>query len=264
MGNFSSDSKRLAIFLTIFVVMAVVERLWPRRERIAVVTPRWTANFVLMALGAVLTRALFPAAAVGAALWADARGFGLLNHLDWPHPIKTVLAVASLDLVIYWQHRLFHRIPWLWRLHAVHHTDLDLDASSGVRFHPFEIALSMCVKVATVAALGISPIATVLFEVLLNATSVFNHANAALPPAADRLLRLLVVTPDMHRVHHTTEREEQDSNFGFNLPWWDRLFGTYRAQPRNGHVDARLGLAEERDPEALRVTALLLRPFRKA
>lgn len=252
---------RVASFLAALSVMGCVERFWPRRGRVAPAAPRWTANLFLMTSGAVLTRLLFPAAAVGAARWADEHRFGLLNAVAWPLFVKQAVAVAWLDMVVYWQHRMFHRIPLLWRLHAVHHTDLDLDASSGVRFHPIEIALSMVIKMAAVAASGTDVRAVVIFEMLLNATAVFNHSNVAMPDSVDVVLRLLLVTPDMHRVHHTTHFDEQNSNFGFNMPWWDRLFGTYRAQPREAHSQALLGLAGEREPAALGAVALLLRPF---
>lgn len=254
---------RLASFLAVLGVMALAERLWPRRARVAPQAQRWAANLVLMACGAALTRLIFPFAAVGAALWATDARFGALNRVDWSWGFKTPLALLWLDLVIYWQHRLFHRVPLLWRLHAVHHTDLDLDASSGVRFHPLEILLSMAVKMAAVALIGAPVLAVVIFEIMLNATSVFNHTNLAIPESADALLRLLFVTPDMHRVHHTTHQDEQNSNFGFNMPWWDRLFGSYRAQPREDHDAVVLGLREDRDPSALGALALLARPLRR-
>jgi sterol desaturase/sphingolipid hydroxylase (fatty acid hydroxylase superfamily) len=244
-------------------VMALAERLWPRRARVAPRAHRWATNLVLMACGAALTRLILPLAAIGAALWAADVRFGALNRVDWSWGLKMLVTVVCLDLVIYWQHRLFHRVPLLWRLHAVHHTDLDLDASSGVRFHPLEILLSMIVKMAAVALMGAPVLAVVIFEVMLNATSIFNHANLAVPVSVDAILRLLFVTPDMHRVHHTTHHDEQNTNFGFNMPWWDRLFGTYRAQPREGHVAVALGLREDRDPSALGAIALLVRPMRR-
>ncbi|MBI3565095.1 MAG: sterol desaturase family protein [Elusimicrobia bacterium] len=255
---------RLACFAAVLGATACAERLRPRRPPTVTSLPRWRVNLLLMAAGAVLTRLVFPAAAVGAAVWARENGVGLLNRGAWPPAVGAALAVAWLDLVVYWQHRLFHRVPLLWRFHAVHHTDLDLDASSGVRFHPFEIVFSMAVKMAAVVLSGASPLAVVFFEILLNATAVFNHGNLAIPPAADAFLRIFLVTPDMHRVHHTTRVDEQNTNFGFNAPWWDRLFGTYRDQPREGHAGALLGLRDARDPAALGLLALLARPFRSS
>lgn len=253
---------RAACFLLVLAVMAAAERLFPRRTPTAPRGARWWSNLALMVSGAWLTRLLLPAAAVGAAVWSEERRFGLLHHVLWPYPVKAVLGVVALDLVVYFQHRLFHAVPWLWRLHAVHHTDLDLDASSGVRFHPFETFLSMLIKMAAVALLGVHFLAVTLFEILLNATALFNHANFALP--FDSVLRLLVVTPDMHRVHHSAQPDERNTNFGFALPWWDRLFGTYRESPRGNHEDLLLGLAEARDPEALGPVELLARPFQEA
>ena len=217
-----------------------------------------------MLCGAGLVRLVFPAAAVGAAVWAETRRFGLLHLAAWPLGVKLALGMVWLDLAVYWQHRLFHLLPPLWRLHSVHHTDLDLDASSAVRFHPLEILLSMAFKMAAVALFGVHFLTVTLFEIVLNAGAIFSHSNLSLPSWVDAPLRLLVVTPDMHRIHHTVHLDEQDSNFGFNLSWWDRLFGTYRARPRGQHANLALGLKEERAPAALGLPALLSRPFRKA
>ena len=201
---------------------------------------------------------------MGAAVWAETHRLGLLHLTAWPLAVKLALGILWLDFVVYWQHRVFHLLPPLWRLHAVHHTDLDLDSASAVRFHPLEIVISMAVKIAAVAVFGVHFLAVTLFEVTLNAAAIFNHANLFLPGWLDAPLRLIVVTPDMHRVHHTIHHDEQDSNFGFCLPWWDRLFGTYRAKPRGQHANLALGLKEERAPSALGLAALLARPFRKA
>lgn len=255
---------RLACFFTVIGITACTERLWPRRPPTTPAVPRWTSNLTLMAAGSVLARLAAPVGAAGAALWTETHHLGLLNQTAWPFAAKAVLTVAWLDLVVYWQHRVFHRVPLLWRLHAVHHTDLDLDSSSAVRFHPVEIVLSMGVKMAAVALVGAPFVAVTLFEILLNATAVFNHGNLGIPARVDAILRRVLVTPDMHRVHHTTLRDEQDSNFGFSLPWWDRLFGTYRDQPRESHTVVRLGLAAERDSASLGALSLLLRPFRRA
>jgi len=257
------DRIRIGISLGVLLACALAERLLPRRVPVAAAGQRWAANLSLAALGVLAVRLLLPITVVEAAYDAEAVRFGLLNQ--WPiyFPLKFVLSLLLLDLLIYFQHRLFHWSPALWRLHAVHHTDLDLDASSGVRFHPAEILISAAIKIAGATLLGAHFLAVVAFEVLLNATALFNHANINLGPL-DALLRLVVVTPDMHRVHHSPSREETDSNFGFNVPWWDRLFGTYRAQPREPHETMALGLDGARDPEKLDLFALLGRPFRRA
>jgi sterol desaturase/sphingolipid hydroxylase (fatty acid hydroxylase superfamily) len=205
---------------------------------------------------------LIPTAAAGVALVAAAHGFGLFHLLGSPFWVAALAGFLALDLVIYGQHVVFHHVPWLWRLHRMHHTDLDIDVSTGGRFHPIEILLSMLIKMATVALLGVPAGAVVAFEVVLNASSMFNHSNVAMPAWLDRVVRLLVVTPDMHRVHHSVLRQETDSNFGFNLPWWDRLFGTYRAEPRAGHDGMTIGLPVFRDPGELRLDRLLTQPFR--
>ncbi|MCM2305206.1 MAG: sterol desaturase family protein [Elusimicrobia bacterium] len=261
MNNF--DRIRLGVSLGVLLACAAAERLLPRRVPTAPAGPRWAANLTLAAMGSLAVRLLLPITVVEAAYRAEAVQFGLLNRWSIYFPLKFVLSLLLLDLLIYFQHRLFHWSPALWRLHAVHHTDLDLDASSGVRFHPGEILLSAVVKMAGVALLGAHFLAVVAFEIILNATSLFNHANIRLGPL-DALLRLVVVTPDMHRVHHSPSREETDSNFGFNVPWWDRLFGTYRAQPRQPHETMALGLDGARDPEKLDLFALLGRPFKRA
>jgi sterol desaturase/sphingolipid hydroxylase (fatty acid hydroxylase superfamily) len=203
-----------------------------------------------------------PTAAVGVALIATARGFGLFHMLGWPAWLAGIAGFVVLDLVIYGQHVVFHHVPWLWRLHRMHHADLDIDVTTGVRFHPLEILISMGIKIAIVALFGVPAAAVLAFEVVLNVTSVFNHANAALPRWLDRVVRLVVVTPDMHRVHHSVVRRETDSNFGFNLPWWDWLFGTYRVEPAAGHDAMTVGLPIFRDRGELRVDRLLTQPFR--
>jgi len=261
MNNFSMI--RLGVFLGLLLVCALAERLIPRRAPTAPAGTRWFANLGLSVLGMAAVRLILPFAAVDAAYQSEAAQFGLLNRWSIYFPLKFVLSFLLLDLTIYFQHRLFHRSSALWRLHAVHHTDLDLDASSGVRFHPGEILLSMAIKIAAVSLLGAHFLAVALFEIVLNATSIFNHANLNLG-ALDRLARLVIVTPDMHRVHHSPDRDETDSNFGFNLPWWDRLFGTYRAQPREPHETMALGLAGARDPKDLGLFSLLARPFKRA
>jgi sterol desaturase/sphingolipid hydroxylase (fatty acid hydroxylase superfamily) len=253
---------RLAVFSAVFVAMAVWELLAPRRPQVIGRATRWPGNLGIVALDVALVRILFPTTAVGLALLAESEGWGLLNA--WPVPawIAVPIAVIVLDLVIYLQHVLFHAVPALWKLHRMHHADLELDVTTGARFHPVEIILSMVIKLTAVAALGAPAVAVLIFEVLLNATAMFNHANARLPERVDRVLRWLVVTPDMHRVHHSVVMRETNSNFGFNMPWWDRLFGTYRDQPAAGHERMTIGVEELRDPTELRLDRMLTQPFR--
>ena len=254
---------RLAAFFGIFALMASWEAAAPRRARLHTRAVRWTANLGLVVLNSVLLRLVFPLAAVGFASFATARGWGLLNNFALPEWAALVLAVVALDFAIYLQHVMFHAVPALWRLHRVHHADPDFDVTTGARFHPIEIALSMLIKFATITVLGPPVLAVVIFEVLLNATAMFNHGNIRLPAAVDRVLRWFVVTPDMHRVHHSVEDDETNSNFGFNLPWWDRLFGTYRAQPRAGHEAMTIGIHGHTDPhEVARLDGMLMLPFR--
>jgi sterol desaturase/sphingolipid hydroxylase (fatty acid hydroxylase superfamily) len=210
-----------------------------------------------------MVRIALPTGAVGLAIWTQNESWGLFNSLAWPAWIKIVISIILLDFAIYLQHRVFHSVPILWRLHRMHHADLDVDATTGNRFHPIEIALSMVIKFAMIAALGTPPLAVLLFEILLNATSLFNHANIRVAPWLEPVLRWLVVTPDMHRVHHSIHRDETDSNFGFNLPWWDRILRTYRPQPRDGHHGITLGIQSFRDPEELSLWRILTQPFRR-
>jgi sterol desaturase/sphingolipid hydroxylase (fatty acid hydroxylase superfamily) len=254
---------RFGAFAGVFALVALWEALAPRRTPRFGRRSRWPHNLGLLALDALLVRLLAPAAAIAVALAAERQGWGLLNLLDLPAWARVVAAVIALDLAIYLQHVLFHAVPALWRLHRVHHADPDFDVTTGTRFHPLEIVLSLAIKCAAVAALGAPALAVLIFEVLLNATAMFNHANARLPAALDRSLRWLVVTPDMHRVHHSTVPQETNSNFGFNLPWWDRLFGTYRAQPAEGHAAMRIGVAGLQGREELTLARLLTQPFRR-
>ena len=253
---------RLAAFAAVLAIMAGWEIVAPRRTPALARRRRWPANLGIVVLNTLLVRLLFPAAALGMALTAQSEGWGLLNRYEVPAWAALLAGLVLLDLAIYLQHVMFHAVPTLWRLHRMHHADLDIDVTTGARFHPIEIALSMLVKFAAIAALGVPPAAVVLFEVLLNATSMFNHANVRIPASLEPLLRWLVVTPDMHRVHHSIERDETNSNFGFNLPIWDRLFGTYRAQPRAGHEAMTLGIADFRDPgECSTLPGMLAIPF---
>ncbi|HYS12963.1 MAG TPA: sterol desaturase family protein [Burkholderiaceae bacterium] len=254
---------RLGAFLLVFLVMALWEALAPRRRQTFERGARWWHNIGLLLLDVALLRVLAPGAAIAVALAGEAHGWGLVNALALPAWIAVPLAFVLLDLVIYFQHVMFHAVPTLWRLHRVHHTDLDFDVTTGTRFHPIEILVSTGIKCAAVAAIGAPAIAVLGFELLLNATATFNHANARLPLALDRMLRWLVVTPDMHRVHHSAVYNETNSNFGFNLPWWDRVFGTYRAQPAAGHEAMTIGVDAFRSRAELRLDQLLLQPFRE-
>jgi len=248
----------------VFAIMALWEWYAPRRHLTAGRRPRWPGNLGILAVDIIAVRLFVPTAAVGVALFAAAHGWGLFNLLALPAWAAIPLGVIALDLVIYGQHLVFHHVPALWRLHRMHHADLDIDVTTGVRFHPLEILLSLAIKMAAVAALGVPALAVLIFEVVLNATSMFNHSNVALPPRLDRLARWIVVTPQMHQVHHSIERAETDSNFGFNLPWWDRLFGTYRAKPAAGEQGMTIGLPIFRDVAELHIVRLLTQPFRKA
>lgn len=252
---------RLGAFAGGLLVIAAFEAFAPRRERAVGRLARWPHNLALVALNTLLVRAVVPISAVSLAALAQERGWGLFNgavSLGW---VTVLVSVALLDLAIYLQHIMFHAVPVLWRLHRMHHADLDFDVTTGVRFHPVEVLLSTGYKLALVSVLGIPAIAVVAFEVLLNAGSMFNHANLWLPEPVDRALRWLVVTPDMHRVHHSVAPAETNSNFGFTLPWWDRLCGTYRAEPAAGHERMTIGLEDFRDPAYLRVDQLLVQPL---
>ena len=253
---------RLFAFAGIFAVMAAWEIVAPRRDQRIGRGTRWPSNIGVVVLDTVLVRLLFPTTAVGLALVAEAQGWGLFHALALPIWVSVPLAVLALDLAIYLQHVLFHAVPALWRLHRMHHADLEFDVTTGARFHPIEILLSMGIKLGVVAALGAPAVAVLAFEVLLNATSMFNHSNVRMPAWLDRVLRWIVVTPDMHRVHHSIAARETNSNFGFNLPWWDRLFGTYRDQPAAGHEAMTIGIEQFRDPAEQRLDHMLTQPFR--
>jgi sterol desaturase/sphingolipid hydroxylase (fatty acid hydroxylase superfamily) len=253
---------RLGAFGGILTVMVLWELLAPRRRQAIGRIKRWPSNVGIVVLNTLLVRLIFPTAAVGVALLAELHGWGLFHVLEAPAWIAVTASMLLLDLAIYLQHVLFHAVPVLWRLHRMHHADLEFDVTTGVRFHPLEILLSMAIKLGVVAALGAPALAVLIFEVLLNATSMFNHGNVKLPQRFDRVLRGIVVTPEMHRVHHSILPRETNSNFGFNLPWWDRLFGTYRAQPAAGHDGMTIGIEQFRDPRELRLDRMLLQPFR--
>jgi sterol desaturase/sphingolipid hydroxylase (fatty acid hydroxylase superfamily) len=253
---------RLGFFLGVFAIVVLWEVFKPRRRQSVSRWVRWPNNLGIVALNTVLLRILIPTAAVGMALIAEERGWGVLSHWTLPGWLAIVASVIVLDLAIYLQHVIVHAVPALWRLHRMHHADLDFDVTTGARFHPIEILLSMAIKLAVVAALGPPAVAVLTFEVVLNATSMFNHGNVLIPPRFDRVLRWVVVTPDMHRVHHSIIPRETNSNFGFNLPWWDRLLGTYRAQPADGHEGMKIGIAQFRTPRDLWLDRMLVQPLR--
>ena len=239
---------RLGIFGGVLLLFGLLEATSPRRKRNLGRGVRWLNNLGLVALNTIILRILFPAAAVGAAVLADSQGWGLFNQWAVPYALAVVISVIALDLIVYLQHVMFHAVPALWRLHRMHHADLDFDITTGLRFHPIEIILSMVLKLGAVVAMGAPAVGVLIFEVLLNATAVFNHSNMRLPLGLDRVLRWFVVTPDMHRVHHSVAADEANSNFGFNLPWWDRLLGTYRDQPRAGHEGMTIGIHSVHNP----------------
>lgn len=252
---------RLGVFVGILVLMGIAESLAPRRVLSVARGFRWVNNIALVIVDTAVVRVVFPMLAVVFAAFAREHGWGLFNQIDAPYWLAVIVSFGVLDFVIYLQHRLFHAVPLLWRLHMVHHADPDIDATTGVRFHPIEIALSLLIKFAAIAVLGAPALAVLLFEIVLNGTSVFNHANWRLPLGLDRVLRWLVVTPDMHRVHHSVIPVETNSNFGFNFPWWDRLCGTYRAQPAKGHDGMTIGLTQYQDQRRQGLVWMLLLPF---
>lgn len=254
---------RLSCFLGVLVLMALWEALTPRRPQSVRRLLRWPNNLGLVVLNTFIVRLLFPLAGVGMAFLAETKGWGVFNLVSAPAWLAIPAAVLLLDLTIYGQHVMFHVVPLLWRLHRMHHADLEFDVTTGLGFHPGEIVVSMLIKLAAIFVLGAAPVAVLIFEAVLNATSMFNHGNVSLPAQVDRMLRLFVVTPDMHRVHHSVDRRETDSNFGFNVPWWDRLCGTYRDQPALGHDRMILGIDRFREPRELWLDRMLWQPLRR-
>jgi sterol desaturase/sphingolipid hydroxylase (fatty acid hydroxylase superfamily) len=270
MDNFfgpNDTAIRLGVFAGVLLAMALLELILPKRTLIAPKGRRWLTNLGISVTAALVLRLMaalaVPVAAIAAAFYAQTNGIGLLNNVAWPDWVKIVIALAALDLAIWAQHLASHKIPILWRLHKVHHADRDIDVTTAVRFHPVEIALSMLWKIAVVVPLGAPPLAVFLFEVILNGCAMFNHANIDLPRWLDRILRLFVVTPDMHRVHHSVLRREHDSNYGFNLSMWDRVFRTYTAQPEGGHQGMTIGLTPYQSEAPTRFGWSLWLPFRK-
>lgn len=252
---------RLSAFAGVLVIMTILEMASPMRRLKAGRYPRWLSNLGLVVLNSVALRLLLPLQAVGVALVAADRDWGLFNVLDWPVWVEGLITIVLLDLAVYSQHVVFHAVPVLWRLHMVHHSDPDIDVTTGLRFHTVEIFLSMGLKIVVVCLLGPPAWAIIVFEVVLNATAVFNHSNIRMPRSVDRILRLIVVTPDMHRVHHSVLPVETNSNFGFNLPWWDHCFGTYTAQPFMGHDRMTIGLTEFQDQRSVSLPWMMFLPF---
>ncbi len=258
----NEQTLRMSAFLVVLTVMAIWEVASPKRRIDIPRLLRWTNNLALVVLDSLVVRVAFPLLAVGVAVIAQENGWGLLNLFDFPSWLAVLAAILLLDLAIFGQHIAFHMVPALWRLHRMHHSDQEFDVTTGLRFHPIEIMLSMAIKMAVVLTIGAPPVAVLIFEVILSATSLFNHSNVRLPKTVDRLVRLVLVTPDMHRVHHSVHPDETNSNYGFSVPWWDRLFGTYIAQPRDGHLDMKIGINAFRERSDLRIDKMLVQPLR--
>lgn len=257
------DMIRLSFFISVLVLCAIWEWVTPRKTLTQSKTTRWLNNLGLVGFNSVCLALLMPYLAIESAIWATQQQFGLFNSIALPSLVEIIIAVLILDMAIYAQHLVFHRIPWLWRLHRMHHADQDIDVTTGARFHPIEILLSMWIKIAIVVSFGISPIAVLIFEIILNASAMFNHSNAKLPLKLDAILRKLIVTPDMHRVHHSVITKETHSNFGFFLSIWDRIFSTYRAQPTLGHDKVQIGIPLFRTSREQWLDKMLSQPFRK-
>jgi sterol desaturase/sphingolipid hydroxylase (fatty acid hydroxylase superfamily) len=252
---------RVGFFTVIFSFVAISEMIFPRRLLLTSKSRRWAGNLVMQLIDVSILRFILPVFPVGIALTCSARNWGLLNNLALPSGLAFVIGVAALDLTIYLQHLMFHLTPVFWRVHMVHHTDRDIDVTTGLRFHPLEMLISLAIKLAAVAAIGAPPLAVLTFEILLNGTTMFNHGNIHIPVPTDRIIRIILVTPDMHRVHHSVLRLETNSNYGFNFSFWDRLFGTYRPQPELGHDGMQIGLNGYHDERASRILPLLMMPF---
>lgn len=255
---------RFSIFAIVFAGVATLEVFWPRRKQILTRRDRWPGNIGLTILNVLLMRFILPLSLTGFADMANQNGLGILSQITMPLTIQIFLSIVLLDLVIYAQHVVFHQIPFLWRLHRVHHADTEIDITTALRFHPIEILISMAIKFTAVAAIGTPAEAVLLFEIILNACAMFNHGNLRLPNNVDSILRHFLVTPDMHRVHHSVIVAETNSNYGFNIPLWDWLFGTYCAQPKHGHTDMTIGLNQFRNPREENLIRLLTQPFRKS
>lgn len=260
----SEAAVRLTIFLAIFAAMAAFELLAPRRALRFGRGRRWITNLAIVAIDSIVLRIVFPMAAVGAALWVEAQGYGLFPALSVPPLVAGILAFVALDFSVWLEHVIFHKVPLLWRIHRMHHADPDIDLTTALRFHPLEILISMAMKALLVVALGAPALAVLIFEAVLNGGAMFNHSNVRLPLWLDAVLRRVIVTPDMHRVHHSVLRRETDSNYGFNLALWDRLFGTYVPQPERGHDGMTVGLSSFQDAAPTGLVWSLLLPFLRA
>ena len=258
----SEATIRLSVFAGVFIIMAIAEALWPRKKRTQPRLTRWFTNIGMVVLDSITVRVIFPVVAIGVAQYATARGWGLLNLITLPFWLKVLVSAVLLDMAIYWQHVASHKISILWKVHRVHHADRDIDVSTGNRFHPIEIVLSMLYKFIVILLLGPAAMGVFLFEVLLNGSAMFNHANVRLPLWLDKIVRTLFVTPDMHRVHHSVYQDETDSNYGFNLAIWDRIFGTYIDQPRDGHDEMVIGMKAYQDDKPTNILWSLLLPFK--
>jgi sterol desaturase/sphingolipid hydroxylase (fatty acid hydroxylase superfamily) len=262
MPEFSEATVRLSAFIGIFTAMAVFEQLLPRRERFPARGRRWLTNWGMLIVDSAVLRIIFPAAAVGVALWAEQAGFGLFNWIEVPLIFAVIFVIVFMDFAVWLEHVVSHQWPWLWRIHKVHHADVDLDVTSALRFHPLEIIVSMVWKGALVALLGAPAIAVLIFEIILNGMAMFNHSNVRLPLWLDRILRPAIVTPDMHRIHHSIIERETNTNYGFNLSLWDRLFGVYTQDPIMGQHGMTIGLAEHQDRAPTGLLWSLILPFR--
>jgi len=265
MNVLSADSAsgiRLGLFLLVFLILAMSEARWPRRQLTAGRSQRWAADIGLSFFNSIAIRALIPFSGVVSSLWAQEQGFGLFNQLDWSVYVEFMLFILLFDLTIYWQHRVFHMLPLLWRFHRVHHTDEDYDLTTGTRFHPISILISTIIKIGLVILLGASPFAILSAEIILNLTSMFNHSNIRLPQQVDRVLRKIVVTPDMHRIHHSQDKIEQNCNFGFNFSFWDRCFGSYLQDAGQAQEHMAIGIVDYEGPATRSFLSLLLQPFR--
>jgi sterol desaturase/sphingolipid hydroxylase (fatty acid hydroxylase superfamily) len=256
---------RLSFFLTIFAVMAIWEVLSPKRKLLLPKIDRWLNNIGLMVINTMALRLVFPVAAVGLAIWLETQNQGLLNKIELPLWLEIIFGLLLLDLLIYFQHRIFHSVPILWQLHKVHHADLDFDVTTGARFHTLEILISMLIKMAAIYVLGVPAVAVLAFETLLNASSMFNHGNIRIPNHIDKMVRYVFVTPDMHRIHHSRIQKEANSNYGFSISTWDRLFKTYTSKPNKGHVGMDIGISENQSHhQTNRLDGMMLMPFRKS
>ena len=263
MFEFTEPQIRLGIFIGLFLLLAVMEYLAPRRELEHVKAKRWITNWLIVIIDSFVLRLIFTGAAVGVAIWAEANGYGLFNLVQIPMALSVVISFIILDFAIWFSHLASHKIPLLWTVHRMHHSDVDIDVSTAIRFHPIEIVLSMLWKMIIVVLLGAPAIAVLIFEIVLNGAAMFNHSNLKLPLGLDRILRLFIVTPDMHRVHHSIVHNETDSNYGFNLAIWDRIFGTYIDQPEAGHEGMKIGLSEWQDERPTKLLWSLKVPFIK-